>query len=78
MAKEEIARDPDACSIAPTGAYPGRYGYGPRLPLLVMSPGAKTKIVDHTMTDRRSIVWPSAMAIVSQRKPERAARTEKM
>ncbi|MCW2708330.1 MAG: phosphoesterase, partial [Frankiales bacterium] len=33
----------------------GRCGYGPRLPLLVVSPWAKTNYVDHTLTDQSSI-----------------------
>jgi phospholipase C len=33
----------------------GRCGYGPRLPLLVISPYAKANFVDHTMTDQSSI-----------------------
>ena len=34
----------------------GRCGYGPRLPLLVISPFAKQNYVDHTMTDQTSIL----------------------
>ncbi|MFM0012409.1 alkaline phosphatase family protein [Paraburkholderia sediminicola] len=34
----------------------GRCGYGPRLPLLVVSPYAKTNYVDHTLTDQTSIL----------------------
>jgi phospholipase C len=34
----------------------GRCGYGPRLPLLVISPYAKQNFVDHTITDQSSIV----------------------
>ena len=34
----------------------GRCGYGPRLPLLVISPYAKTNYVDHTITDQSSIL----------------------
>ena len=33
----------------------GRCGYGPRLPLLVISPYAKANYVDHTITDQSSI-----------------------
>jgi phospholipase C len=33
----------------------GRCGYGPRLPLLVISPWAKKNFVDHTITDQSSI-----------------------
>ncbi len=38
------------------GAYPDRCGYGPRLPLLVISPFAKVNFVDHSITDQSSIL----------------------
>ncbi len=34
----------------------GRCGYGPRLPLMVISPWAKQNFVDHTLTDQTSII----------------------
>jgi len=34
----------------------GRCGYGPRLPLLVVSPFAKKNYVDHTLTDQTSVI----------------------
>jgi phospholipase C len=34
----------------------GRCGYGPRLPLLVISPYAKQNFVDHTVTDQSSVI----------------------
>ena len=34
----------------------GRCGYGPRLPLLVVSPFAKKNFVDNTVTDQSSIL----------------------
>lgn len=34
----------------------GRCGYGPRLPLLVISPYAKSNFVDHSITDQSSII----------------------
>ena len=34
----------------------GRCGYGPRLPLLVVSPWARRNFVDHTLTDQTSII----------------------
>jgi len=34
----------------------GRCGYGPRLPLLVISPWAKSNYVDHNLTDQTSIL----------------------
>jgi phospholipase C len=38
------------------GAYQDRCGYGPRQPLLVISPYAKENFVDHTVTDQTSIL----------------------
>ncbi len=34
----------------------GRCGYGPRLPLLAISPFAKQNFIDHTVTDQSSII----------------------
>ncbi len=34
----------------------GRCGYGPRLPMMVISPYAKQNFVDHSMTDQSSII----------------------
>ena len=42
--------------VAGTGHAQGRCGYGPRLPLLVISPYAKSNFVDHTITDQSSIL----------------------
>jgi phospholipase C len=47
---------PGACGVQPRGAFPARCGYGPRLPLLVISPFAKENFVDHTTTDQSSIL----------------------
>ena len=41
---------------APLDGIQGRCGYGPRLPLLVISPFAKTNFVDHTLTDQSSVL----------------------
>lgn len=38
------------------GGYQDRCGYGPRQPLLVISPYAKVNFVDHTITDQSSIL----------------------
>ena len=43
--------------IAPDNPHAqGRCGYGPRLPLLVVSPWARRNFVDHTVTDQTSII----------------------
>jgi phospholipase C len=44
------------CGTAKTGSYQDRCGYGPRLPLLVISPYAKKNFVDHAMTDQSSVL----------------------
>jgi phospholipase C len=43
-------------SAAVAGGYQDRCGYGPRLPLLVVSPYAKTNFVDHSTTDQTSVL----------------------
>jgi phospholipase C len=45
-----------ACGDSTNATYQGRCGYGPRLPLLVISPYAKVSFVDHTLTDQSSIL----------------------
>jgi phospholipase C len=45
-----------SCGTARTGDYEGRCGYGPRLPLMVISPFAKQNYVDHSVTDQSSII----------------------
>ncbi len=47
---------PGSCGTTSPGAYPDRCGYGPRLPLLVMSPWAKVNFVDHQVSDQSSIL----------------------
>ena len=44
------------CGTAAAGASQGRCGYGPRLPLLAISPFANANYVDHTVTDQSSIL----------------------
>lgn len=43
-------------SGAPLAGIQGRCGYGPRLPLLIISPFAKANFVDHDLTDQTSII----------------------
>jgi phospholipase C len=47
---------PGSCGAGKPGAFQGRCGYGPRLPLLVVSPWAKENFVDHGTTDQSSIL----------------------
>jgi phospholipase C len=44
------------CGHPPVRAYNDRCGYGPRLPLLVISPYAKVNFIDHQVTDQTSII----------------------
>jgi phospholipase C len=44
------------CGTPRAGAYPGRCGYGPRQPFLLISPWAKQNFVDHTTTDQASVL----------------------
>lgn len=46
----------DTSEETPLGGQNGRCGYGPRLPLLVISPWARHNFVDHTLTDQSSIL----------------------
>jgi phospholipase C len=41
---------------SPLAGRQGRCGYGPRLPLLMISPWARTNYVTHTLTDQSSII----------------------
>ena len=41
---------------ASLGDVEGRCGYGPRQPLLVISPYAKANFIDHTLTDQSSVI----------------------
>jgi phospholipase C len=47
---------PGSCGTTPAGGLAGRCGYGPRQPLLVISPYAKQNYVDHQITDQSSVI----------------------
>jgi phospholipase C len=53
---DDALTGPGACGVTPAGATPGRCGYGPRQPLLVISPFAKQNYIDHRLTDQSSIL----------------------
>jgi phospholipase C len=55
---EDALNGPGRCTdpAATPIVYQGRCGYGPRLPLLAISPYARTNFVDHTLTDQTSIL----------------------
>jgi phospholipase C len=44
------------CGTPAPGSYPDRCGYGPRLPLIIISPFAKSNYVDHRLADQSSIL----------------------
>jgi phospholipase C len=51
---------PGACGVTPTTGpaanISGRCGYGPRLPLLLISKWARSNYIDHRMTDQSSVL----------------------
>ena len=47
---------PGSCGTSAPGSEQGKCGFGPRLPLLIVSPFAKENFVDHTLTDQSSIL----------------------
>jgi phospholipase C len=47
---------PGQCGTPVPGADAARCGFGPRLPLLVISPFAKSNFVDHTLTNQASVL----------------------
>ncbi len=56
IAELDALNGPGHCGTVKPGAYKGRCGYGPRLPLLVISPYARRNYVDHSLTDQTSII----------------------
>jgi phospholipase C len=55
-ASDDALTNPGFCGVTPAGANPGRCGYGPRLPFLVISPFAKQNYVDSRMVDQSSVI----------------------
>jgi phospholipase C len=53
---EDALTGPGHCGTAAPGAYQDRCGYGPRLPLLVVSPWARRNSIDSQITDQTSII----------------------
>jgi phospholipase C len=47
---------PGACGTSAPGSQQGKCGFGPRIPLVVISPFAKQNFVDNTLTDFSSIL----------------------
>jgi phospholipase C len=53
---QDALTDTGSCGTAKAGAYEDRCGYGPRLPLLVISPYSRVNFVDNSVTDQSSIL----------------------
>ena len=53
---EDALTGTGSCGTAKAGAYLDRCGYGPRQPLLAISPFARSNAVDHSITDQSSIL----------------------
>ncbi|HZP94692.1 MAG TPA: alkaline phosphatase family protein [Burkholderiales bacterium] len=53
---EDALTSEGACGGSNPDGIQGRCGYGPRLPLLVISPWANQNFVDHSLTDQSSIL----------------------
>ncbi len=47
---------PGTCGTSAPGSQQGKCGFGPRLPLMIISPFAKANFVDGTLTDQSSIL----------------------
>jgi phospholipase C len=56
LANDALLGNSGLCGHVPKGTYQDRCGYGPRLPLLIISPYSKVNFVDHTVTDQASIL----------------------
>jgi phospholipase C len=52
----DVLNGPGNCGTSAPGSQQGKCGFGPRLPLLVISPYAKKNFVDGTLTDQSSIL----------------------
>ena len=54
----DTTADAAVCTSTPTvlGSFPDRCGYGPRLPLVVISPYTRSNYVSHNLTDQSSII----------------------
>jgi phospholipase C len=53
---DDALTGPSSCGTAKAGAFQDRCGYGPRQPLLVISPFARENFVDHGVTDQSSVL----------------------
>ena len=56
VTSQDALNAPGMCGSVNTDGIAGRCGYGPRMPLLVVSPYAKQNFVDSSLTDQSSIL----------------------
>ena len=57
LSKDDALSGTGVCGNgAPLGGYEDRCGYGPRLPMIVISPFSRVNFVDNTLTDQSSIL----------------------
>ncbi|HET8582006.1 MAG TPA: alkaline phosphatase family protein [Jatrophihabitans sp.] len=52
----DVLAGPGMCGTPKPGAYLDRCGYGPRIPVLVISPFSRSNFVDHQITAQSSII----------------------
>ena len=55
-AEDALSGDGTCGNGMPLGGYQDRCGYGPRLPLLVISPFSRVNTVDSSITDQTSVL----------------------
>ena len=55
-ATDDNLTGPGSCGVTPADGVVGRCGYGPRQPLIIVSPYAKQNYIDHRITDQSSIL----------------------
>jgi phospholipase C len=55
-ANDDALSAPGFCGVTPALGVPGRCGYGPRQPLVVVSPWSKKNYIDHRITDQSSVL----------------------
>jgi phospholipase C len=55
-AQDALLGSTGLCGTLQPGAYNDRCGYGPRLPLVAISPFSKSNYVDHSLADQSSIL----------------------
>ncbi len=56
ISQDRLLGDTGLCGKVEEGGHQYRCGYGPRLPLLAISPWAQKNYVDHTLTDQTSVL----------------------